>query len=105
MSKKAWLAVDLDEFARLHSQGYRDIELATHFGISDSSVCNIRTSLNLKANRCRIKINKDKYIRLFLDGVPYPEMARKLGISEWVVMEVRKRYALPARKRGVKRTR
>jgi uncharacterized protein YerC len=104
MSKKSWLNIDRNELKRLHSQGYRDVELTTHFGISGSSVCNIRKSLNLKANRCRVKIDKNEYIRLFNDGVTYPQMAQQLGISECLVNTIRKRLNLSNRKRGAKRS-
>jgi hypothetical protein len=99
MSKKSWLHIDKNEFIRLHALGWRDVELATHFGVSDSSVCNIRKSINLPANRCRAKFDKDRYIRLFLEDVPYPLMAQQLGISEWVVNETRKRLNLSNRHR------
>lgn len=102
MNGRPKLQVNTAEFKEMYNNGILLIEIAKHFGISQSSVYNMRVSLNLPVRRWRIKFDENKYRRLFDEDLTYSMIAKKLGISRRVVMAIRKRLNLPNRKRGRK---
>lgn len=98
MSKKPWLKVDISELEKLHSQGYRDAELASHFRISLASVSILRRKLNLTQNKAwQVRINKYKFIKLFNDGMTMDAIAKELKIARSSVFKIRDKLDLPRR--------